>query len=107
MPAANRLLAMEEGDRSQCERIAPESKAGGGYRQASTMLVLATPGLSNRQIALELGAKEHVVGRVRKEYNRRGLALFLEDRARPGRPRISRNQQSVQKVVGRVCQALS
>ena len=51
-----------------------------------------------------LGANEHVVGRVRKEYDQRGLAV-LEDRARPGRPRSSRDEQSVQKVVETVCQA--
>jgi transposase len=68
------------------------------------MLVLAARGLSNRQISLELDANEHVVGRVRKEYSQRGLAV-LDDRARPGRPRSSRDEQSVQKVVEMVCQA--
>jgi hypothetical protein len=56
----------------------PEPKNGGDYRQAGAMLVLAAHGLSNGQIALELGANEHVVDRVRKEYNQRGLAV-LED----------------------------
>ena len=77
----------------------PEPKDGGEYRQArAQMLVLAARGLSNRQTALRLGANEHVVGRVRKEYRQRGLAV-LEDRVRPGRPRSSRDEQSVQKVV--------
>ena len=39
------------------------------------MLVLATRGLSNRQIALELGANEHVVSRVRKEIQAAGIRL--------------------------------
>ena len=104
MPAANRLLAMEEGDRGECERIARSRKTAVNIAKRAQMLVLAARGLSNRQIALELGANEHVVGRVRKEYNQRGLAV-LEDRARPGRPRSSRDQQSVQKVVETVCQA--
>jgi transposase len=79
-------------------------KDGGEYRQASADARLAARGLSNRQIALALGANEHVVGRVREEYNQRGLAV-LEDRARAGRPRSSRDQQSVQKMVETVSQA--
>jgi hypothetical protein len=43
------------------------------HAKRAQMLVLAARGLSNRQIALELGANEHVVGRVRKEYSQRGL----------------------------------
>ena len=43
----------------------PEPKDGAECRQAGAeMLGLAARGLSNRQIALELGANEHVVGRV-------------------------------------------
>jgi transposase len=61
------------------------------------MLVLAARGFSNRRIALELGANEHV-GRVRKQYGQRGLAV-LEDRHSSGRPRSSRDEQSIQKVV--------
>jgi transposase len=49
-------------------------------------------------------ASAQVVGRVRKEYERQGLAV-LKDRPRPGRPRSSRDKQSVRKVVETVCQA--
>ena len=104
IPAANRLLVMEEGNRGKCERIARSRKTAVNIAKRAQMLVLAAHGLSNRQIPLELGVNEHVVGRVRKEYNQRGLAV-LEDRARPGRPRSSRDQQSIQKVVETVCQA--
>ena len=67
MPAANRLLAMEEGDRGECERIARSRKTAVNIAKRAQMLVLASRGLSNRQIALELGANEHVV----QEYNKR------------------------------------
>ena len=69
-----------------------------GMARRAQMLVLAARGFSNRQIALELGANEHVVGRVRKQYGQRGLAV-LEDRHSSGRPRSSRDEQSIQKVV--------
>ena len=69
-----------------------------GMARRAQMLVLAARGFSNRQIALESGANEHVVGRVRKQYGQRGLAV-LEDRHSSGRARSSRDEQSIQKVV--------
>jgi hypothetical protein len=70
MPAANGLLAMEEGDRGGCERIARSRRTTVNVAKRAQMLVLAARGLSYRQIALELGANEHVVGRVRKNRTR-------------------------------------
>ena len=58
----------------QCERIVRSRKTTVGMARRAQMLVLAARGFSNRQIALELGANEHVVGRVRKQYGQRGLA---------------------------------
>src|ERR1700745_174396 len=104
MPAAKGLLMLEEGDRIECERIMQSRKTAVSIARRAQMLVLAARGLSNRQIALTVGANAHVVGRVRKEYGRRGLAV-LTDRHRSGRPRSSRDEQSVQKVVKTVCQA--
>jgi transposase len=104
MPAAKGLLMLEEGDRIECERIMQSRKTAVSIARRAQMLVLAARGLSNRQIALTVGANAHVVGRVRKEYGRRGLAV-LTDRHRSGRPRSSRDEQSVQKVIKTVCQA--
>jgi transposase len=104
MPAAKEVLVMEEGDRSECERIMRSRKTAVSKARRAQMLVLAARGLSNRQIALELGASAHAVGRVRKEYGRQGLAV-LQDQPRPGRPRSSRDEQSIRKVVETVCQA--
>jgi transposase len=104
MPAAKELLVMGEGDRSECERIGRSQKTAVGMARRAQMLLLAGRGLSNRQIALELGANAHVVGRVRKEYGQRGLAV-LSDRPRSGRPRSRRDEQSIRKVVETVCQA--
>jgi transposase len=104
MPGAKGLLVMEEGDRSECERIVRSRRTAVSIARRAQMLVLAASGLSNRQIALELEVNAHVVGRVRKEYGRQGLAV-LEDRPRSGRPRSSRDEQSIKKVVETVCQA--
>jgi transposase len=104
MPAAKEVLVIEEHDRNEFERIMRSRKTAVNITRRAQMLVLAARGLSNRQIALELGVDEHVVGRVRKEYGQQGLAV-LEDRPRSGRPRSSRDEQSIQKVVETVCQA--
>ena len=104
MPVAKGLLVMEEGDRSECERIVRSRRTAVSIARRAQMLFLAASGLSNRQIALELEVNAHVVGRVRKEYGRQGLAV-LEDRPRSGRPRSSRDEQSIKKVVETVCQA--
>ena len=65
MPAANRLLVMEEGDLGECERIVRSRKAAVNVAKRAQMLVLAARGLSNRQIALELSANEWLVGCAR------------------------------------------
>jgi hypothetical protein len=69
-PAAKEVLVMEEGDRSECERIMRSRKTAVSKAWRARMLVLAARGLSNRQIALELGASAHVVGRVRSDLPR-------------------------------------
>ena len=44
--------------------------------QRAQMLVLAARGLSNRQIALELGANEHVVGRGAQGIQAAGISCL-------------------------------
>ena len=74
MPAAKDLLVMEEGDRGECERILRSRKTAVNVARRAEMLVLAARGLSNRQIALELGANAHVVGRMRKGIRAAGIS---------------------------------
>ena len=105
MPAAKDLLVMEEGDRSECERILRSRKTAVNVPRRAEMLLLAARGLSNRQIALELGANRHVIGRVRKEYGQRGLGV-LEDRPRAGstaQPVVM--SKVLKRVIETVCQA--
>src|SRR5258708_40047633 len=101
MPTAKELLVMEEGDRRECQRILRSRNTAVSMARRAQMLLMAAQGCSNRRIALQLGIKAHVVGRVRREYDQRGLAV-LRDRHRSGRPRSSRNERTVRKVVERV-----
>ena len=95
---------METGDLEQCRRIRRSRNRAVSVARRAQMLLLAAQGYSNRQIALTLGVNVHVVGRVRREYSQRGLEV-LSDRHRSGRPRSSRSDPTVRKIIETVCQA--
>jgi transposase len=104
MPAAKEILVMDDGDLKECQQIWRSRNRPVSVARRARMLLLAAQGYSNRGVALKLGVNAHVVGRVRGDYGERGLAV-LSDRHRSGRPRSSRNEQIVPKVVERVWQA--
>ena len=104
MPGAKGILVLEDNDWKECQRVMRSRNRTVGMARRAQMLLMAAEGYSNRGIALKLGVNAHVVGRVRRGYGERGLAV-LSDRHRSGRPRSSRNEQIVRKVVERVCQA--
>ena len=68
MPTAKELLVMEEGDRRECQRIVRTRNTALSIARRAQMLLMAAQGCANRRIALQLGVKAHVVGRVRREY---------------------------------------
>lgn len=51
------------------------------------IVLLASEGIANRKIAVAVGMKEHYVGLWRRRFEAERLA-GLEDRPRPGRPRV-------------------
>lgn len=104
MPIIIGPLALEEGDRLECERIGRAQKTSVNIARRAQMLLLAARGKTNRQIASQLGANEHVVGRVRREYKVKGLGVLM-DRPRSGRQRSRRDEKTTREVVQRVCQA--
>jgi transposase len=104
MPIVKGLLAMEEGDQLECAQVARRQKTSVNIVRRAQMLLLAARGMTNRRIAWQLGVNEHVVGRVRREYGEKGLSV-LRDRPRSGRPRSSRDEKTMRKVVETVCQA--
>lgn len=104
MPGAKGILVLEDNDWEECQRVVRSRNRAVGMGRRAQMLLMAAQGYSNRGIALKLGVNAHVVGRVRRDYGERGLAV-LSDRHRSGRPRSSRNEQIVREVIERVCQA--
>jgi transposase len=104
MPAAKEILVMDDGDLKECQQILRSRNRPVSVARRAQMLLLAAQGYSNRGIALKLGVNAHGVRRVRREYGQRGLAV-LGDRPRSGRPRSSRQEPTVRKVIETVCQA--
>ena len=90
-------------DREHLEGIVRRTTVSAGYARRARTLLLAADGVSNRQIALKVGCKPHVVGEWRRRYAALGLA-GIKDRARSGRPaKITPAQK--QRVVAKVCGA--
>jgi len=71
------------------------------------MILLAQQGLSNDQIADRLCTRREIVSRWRKRFFEKRLA-GLEDRQRPGRPRVSPPELVVRvKAIASVCPFLA
>lgn len=66
MPTAKELLVMQEGDRRKCQRIERGRNTARSMARRAQMLLIVAQGCANRPIALQLGIKARVVGRVRR-----------------------------------------
>ena len=84
MPGAKGILVLEDNDWKDCQRVVRSRNRVVGMARRAQMLLMVAQGFSNRRIALSLGVNAHVVGRVRRDYGERGLAV-LSDRHRSGR----------------------
>jgi hypothetical protein len=62
MPAAKDSLAMEEADRSECDRILRSRKTAVNVPSWAEIPILAARCFPNRRIAFELGINVHVFG---------------------------------------------
>ena len=61
--------------------------------ERARMVLLAAEGMSNKEIAREMGVKAHTVGRWRSRFAELRLAGIEKDLPRGGRPRDQREQQ--------------
>ena len=75
--------------RWSCGRLIPARQV-----QRARMILLATDGFSNADIAEELGVKPHTVGRWRNRFSEHRLAGIEKDLPRGGRPRANRDVES-------------
>jgi transposase len=61
-------------------------------KERAEMILLASDGMSNRDIATEVGVKAHTVGRWRRRFSELRLAGIDKDLPRGGRPRKQREK---------------
>jgi transposase len=97
-PGAPPLL-LRDGDHEQLTRLVRASSARAGLAQRARIVLLASEGMLNADIAERVGVSRPTVNRWRARYTDGGVA-GLVDEDRPGRPRTIDQRAAV--VVGDV-----
>ena len=77
-------VEVSEGVRAKLERWASSRSAPVRLRERSLIVLGASAGLTNKEIAAELGLEVNKVGRWRRRYAEEGLAGIEKERARGG-----------------------
>ena len=101
MPRSLPPLKVSKKQRAELERIVRSRTCSASASLRSRMMLLATNGESNRQIALRFGIKPHQVGEWRRRFEEAGCA-GLEDKPRSGRP-CELTPALKRKIVNTVC----
>ena len=81
------VISLPEADRAELQRRARCYTAPHAQVVRAKIVLLAAEGLAGTQIAARLDVHVNVVGRWRRRFAEEGLA-GLDDRKRPGRPRV-------------------
>jgi transposase len=79
-------LTLRDGDRARLETLTRSSTVSAGLAQRARVVLLASDGVANYEIAERIGVSRPTVNLWRSRYAERGLA-GLETAKRPGRPR--------------------
>ena len=96
-PGAPPLL-LRDGDHEQLTRLVRASSARAGLAQRARIVLLASEGMLNADIAERVGVSRPTVNRWRARYTDAGMA-GLVDEDRPGRPRTIDQRQIVAETL--------
>jgi len=96
-PGAPPLL-LRDGDHEQLTRLVRASSARAGLAQRARIVLLASEGVLNADIAKRVGVSRPTVNRWRARYTDAGVA-GLVDEDRPGRPRTIDQRQIVAETL--------
>lgn len=104
MPRGRRLalLAITAADRAQLEEIANSTSVPPTLVLRARMILASSEGLTNADVARQVGASPQAVGKWRKRYLDGGVE-GLRDEQRPGRPRTF-DDAKVARVIDRALQ---
>jgi transposase len=99
MPLSAAALAVTPDDRPTLRRWSSATQVPAVVVQRAKILLLASDGVANTEIAERLGISRPTVIAWRKRYSREGLAHGLADRPRRGRPQTVRRQRRAEILV--------
>jgi len=95
-------LVLTEQDREQVEGLASSRSLPAGVVDRARIILLSAGGMTNQQIARQLGMANATVGKWRRRFLRSGVT-GLHDELRPGRPR-SISDERVAELVAKTLQ---
>ena len=78
-------IVLTEVERARLEKFSRARSSPLRLRERAAMILLASSGMENKEIALRLGQDPGKVGRWRKRYAESGLEGIVKDKSRPGR----------------------
>ena len=88
-------IKLDGKERRQLEKIKASRASSFRARERAAIVLLASEGLRNKEIARILGQDKMKVGRWRRRYAESGLQGILKDKTRPGRiPALSEELKS-------------
>jgi len=91
-------IDLTEAERAALEQWAAEGAVDGKRARRARIVLAAAAGLSNREIAEQLGLSRPTAARWRRRFSQRGLS-GLVDAPRSGRPRVISDRQVAEVVV--------
>src|SRR5512132_3701922 len=95
MPRYAQPLAIAPGDLHTLRQWSRSSSVRAGLAERAKVLLLAAEGLSNTEIAQQLGCSRPTVSLWRRRYAQTGLD-GLADKPRPGRPQTVRKDRQAE-----------
>lgn len=101
MPRITQPIVLSEKERAELNALTRKRNLSQGLVQRVRIVLLASEGLGNLEIAVRLGLHRNSIGKWRTRYLSDGLA-GLHDKPRSGKPRQYSPAQ-IQKVVTKVC----
>ncbi len=81
------VIELSDRERNVLGRLSRGRSSSVRVRERAAMVLLASEGMKNQEIAAVLKQDAGKVGRWRKRYGQGGLEAILKDKTRPGRIR--------------------